>query len=202
MEIASFLSADQRVFLSDSEGYIVSVTGECRLSQVCGVILEVGALWSEAQQGTNAIGLVLNEKKPCQVIGVEHYFKAYHGLAGAAAPILSPEGACYGILGVVGSKDVSHPHTLGMVAAARSSNQPTRVGAHNRTAHSVVQAMSDGLIAIDNDGIITHMNHVAGRIFGLKPMACGRRAGKYLGITPLLQAIKTGRKVSMIENLL
>ncbi len=195
--IASFVSANRQVFLGDSEGYLISVTGESRLSQLSCVPLEVGTLWSEEQHGTNAISLVLSERKPCQVIGDEHYLKAYHDLAGAAAPISSPEGAFFGILGVVGSKDASHPHTLGMVAAAAAAiENQLELERTTEQLYSVVQAMSDGLVAINNDGIITHMNHVAGRIFGLKPMACiGQRADEiFRESLPLLQAIKTGRE--------
>jgi PAS domain S-box-containing protein len=195
--IAAFVSSNWPVFLSDSKGYVVSVTGESELPQVPAVTLEAGTLWSEQQQGTNAISLVLDDKKPCQVIGTEHYLKAYHGLAGAAAPILSSEGAFLGILGVVGPKDAFHPHTLGMIVASSAAiENQLELERATEQLYSVVQAMSDGLIAVNNDGVITHMNHVAGRIFGLKPMACiGRRADEiFRDSIPLLQVIKTGRE--------
>jgi PAS domain S-box-containing protein len=195
--IASFVSSDLAVFLSDSEGCMVSIIGEARLSLLPPVTLEVGTVWSEQQQGTNAVSLVLDEKKPCQITGVEHYLKAYHGLAGAAAPILSSEGAFLGILGVVGPKEAFHMHTLGMVVASSAAiENQLELERTTEQLYSVVQAMSDGLIAIDNDGIITHMNHVAGRIFGLKPMACiGQRADEiFRDSLPLLQVIKCARE--------
>jgi len=166
---------------------VVSATGESGQSPISTATLEIGTLWSEQHQGTNAISLVIDEKKPCQVIGHEHYLKAYHHLAGAAAPIFSPERIFLGILGIVGPKDAFHVHTLGMVvASAAAIENQLELERTTEQLYSVVQAMSDGLIAIDTDGIITHMNHVAGRIFGLKPMACiGQRARRDIsGLTP------------------
>lgn len=195
--ISSFVSSEWPVFLGDSKGCVVSAIGESGLSPISTATLEVGTLWSEQHQGTNAISLVIDEKTPCQVIGNEHYLKAYHHLAGAAAPIFSPEGVFLGILGIVGPKDAFHVHTLGMVvASAAAIENQLELERTTEQLYSVVQAMSDGLIAIDNDGIITHMNHVAGRIFGLKPMACiGQRADEiFRDSLPLLQVIKTARE--------
>ncbi len=195
--ISSFVSSEWPVFLGDSKGCVVSAIGESGLSPISTATLEVGTLWSEQHQGTNAISLVIDEKTPCQVIGHEHYLKAYHHLAGAAAPIFSPEGVFLGILGIVGPKDAFHVHTLGMVvASAAAIENQLELERTTEQLYSVVQAMSDGLIAIDNDGIITHMNHVAGRIFGLKPMACiGQRADEiFRDSLPLLQVIKTARE--------
>ena len=195
--IASFVSSGWPVFLGDSKGCVVSATGESGQSPISTATLEIGTLWSEQHQGTNAISLVIDEKKPCQVIGHEHYLKAYHHLAGAAAPIFSPERIFLGILGIVGPKDAFHVHTLGMVvASAAAIENQLELERTTEQLYSVVQAMSDGLIAIDTDGIITHMNHVAGRIFGLKPMACiGQRADEiFRDSLPLLQVIKTARE--------
>jgi len=195
--IASFVSADCPVFLSDSGGCVVSATNLSRQSPVSAAILEIGTLWGEHHQGTNAISLVIDEKKPCQVIGHEHYLRAYHHLAGAAAPIFSPEQVFLGILGIVGPKDAFHEHSLGMVvASAAAIENQLELERTTEQLYSVVQAMSDGLIAIDADGVITHMNHVAGRIFGLKPAACinQRVDDIFRESLPLLQVIKTARE--------
>lgn len=58
-----------------------------------------GAHWDEKSAGTNAVGLVLTEKRPVTVFSSEHYLSSVHDWVCYAAPIIHPKTRdCVGIL--------------------------------------------------------------------------------------------------------
>ncbi|HBK60794.1 MAG TPA: hypothetical protein DDZ84_08390, partial [Firmicutes bacterium] len=158
-EMLSFVSPGFRVFLSDSHGCILASRASEPPDDLGPINVGPGTLWGEEHQGTNAIGLAIREGVPCTVNAAEHYFAAYRSLSGAATPIVSPEGEFLGAIGMLGASQACHPHTLGMIVAASAAieNQMKLERAANQL-YSVIQSISDGLIAVDNDGFITHMN--------------------------------------------
>src|SRR5205809_8058681 len=87
--------------------------------------LSIGAYWREEEQGSNALALALQEAFPIQLEGAMHYRAALHTLYTSAAPVYDLLGRVVGVLGVIGRDAHSHPHTLGMMAAAAQavSNQ-------------------------------------------------------------------------------
>ncbi|MCS7282344.1 MAG: sigma 54-interacting transcriptional regulator [Anaerolineae bacterium] len=133
--------------------------------------------------GTNAAALALNERMPVQVVGPEHFFKSLHRLTGAAAPIHDPWGRIAGVIGIVTRDQNSHPHTLGIVmAAARAVENQLQadfslVQAHRHLAElkASLQALQGGIIFLDANGLVTHINSRAGEILGVSPGAAPGR---------------------------
>ncbi|MDQ5988141.1 MAG: Acetoin dehydrogenase operon transcriptional activator AcoR [Syntrophus sp. SKADARSKE-3] len=164
------------VGLFDRKGYILEIIGDhdiLRLLQKSNVI--AGALWDEANSGTNASGLVVILKKPVQVFGCQHYNRHYHQETASGAPIFNPQGEFIGGISLTGRYYRANPHTLGMtVAAAHAIENELRIReafAENELAFSfqktVIGSIPEALITIDNKGCITLLNDNARKLLYL-----------------------------------
>lgn len=80
-----------------------------------------GAYMGEEYIGTNGMGTCIQEGRPLQVSGEEHYIKIFHQWTCSGAPIRNNEGEIIGCVDLTGDKELVNPHTLGMVAAAANA---------------------------------------------------------------------------------
>ncbi|KNZ42176.1 hypothetical protein AKG39_07895 [Acetobacterium bakii] len=134
--------------------------------------LVCGSIWNESMAGTNATGLSLDLRQPIQVIGAEHYYECYHDLTCSAAPIFDENGKLLGTLDMTGPKELAYPHTLGMVvAAAKAITRQLCIAESNRqidlTNHylsTLIDSMSDGVVAVDVKGKIIGINSQGAKI--------------------------------------
>lgn len=161
-----------------------------------------GGNWSEPVKGTNAIGTALYEKKPIQIVAREHFCQPHHFLTCSASPIFDPEGQMVGILDVSGDYKSFNPHTLGMVVAAVSAIE-NQLRLHKTTSklyvsykfsNTLLETISDGILAVDNSGIITQMNSYGGKMLGADPKLS---LGKHIASVAkkpgaILQVLSTG----------
>jgi hypothetical protein len=110
----------QAVILADAEGYIVWVGGQPETAKAARRInLVPGALWSEADCGTNAVGTAIALNHPVQVFSAEHFKRVLHSWSCAAAPIHDAEaGELLGVVALAGSFKRAHPHGFSLVVAA------------------------------------------------------------------------------------
>lgn len=165
------------VMLTDNQGYILEAFGDdATLKNAIGLNFIKGANWTEESVGTNAIGTALVLKRPIQVSGPEHYCCKHHPWTCSATPIFDHEGNVLGILDLSGPSNEAHLHTLGMVVAAgeaireqmqiRQKNRELTLA--NSQLTSIIQSMSDGVIAFDERGIVTQVNPPAEQIIGRK----------------------------------
>lgn len=166
------------VILTDEAGVLLEVLGDKDvIDQTKRVQLCPGGNWSEPSRGTNAIGTALVEKKPVQIYAWEHFCQPHHFLTCSAAPIFDADGLLVGVLDVSGDYRFANPHTLGMVVAAvnaiesqlrvqRMTNQLYRA---YRYSSILLENMSDGLISIDNRGIVTELNARGAELLGVSP---------------------------------
>src|SRR5207247_706269 len=114
------------VVFADDGGCILDRFGDQEMqTELAHLGLSIGASWNEDRQGSNALALALQEAFPIQLEGAMHYRAALHPLYTSAAPVYDLLGRVWGVLGVIGRDAHSHPHTLGMIAAAAQavSNQ-------------------------------------------------------------------------------
>lgn len=161
------------VVLTNEQGYIMEMFGdEDTFNNAMTKDFFQGASWGELQAGTNAIGTALIIQAPIQVSGAEHYCKKHHCLTCSSAPIFNNHGQIIGILNMSGASYSSHLHTLGMVVAAteaimaqldiRRKNQELAL-ANNRLTN-IFNTMSDGVLMVDECGIVNQLNPAAKEI--------------------------------------
>ena len=194
-----------QVVLTDEQGYLLEVLGDNDIvSRTKQVLLCPGGNWSESVKGTNAIGTALVEKRPVQIYAWEHYCQPHHFLTCSAAPIFDPDGELIGILDISGDYRVANAHTLGMVVAAVNAveNQLQLLRATDklymayRYSNALLENMSDGLISINNNGIITEINAKAAEVFGVNQ---ARSKGRHVELVcgsrvPMLKVLSDGEE--------
>ncbi|MDF2633182.1 MAG: sigma54 specific transcriptional regulator with sensor, Fis family [Pelosinus sp.] len=164
------------VALSDERGYIMEMFGdEDTLKNPMTHNFFHGASWGE-EEGTNAIGTALVIKEPLQVSGAEHYCQKHHCLTCSAAPIFDHHGEVLGILDMSGASYTSHLHTLGMVVAAAEAiaaqlviqRKNKELAQANKRLTNIFNAMSDGVVMVDQGGVITQLNPAAKEILNIR----------------------------------
>ncbi len=198
------------VLLADGAGCILDLLGDAPMLEAirergCGA----GVYWSEGRMGTNAIGLVLLEATPIQVVGPEHYFQVYHEFACAAAPIHDVGGRTVGVLAVAGPVSDAHSHTLSTVmAAARAITNQLQTDMYLQEANrrlselrSLFEAISEGVLSWNVNGQITHVNRQAGDILGVVPESVvGRPLGDVLELPEtVLHAVQSNGELKDVE---
>lgn len=158
------------VRLTDADGYVLEYLGEREFVEVYkDMNLYKGYNVMEESIGTNAIGIALVTGRPIQVFGAEHYAKRYHEWTSSACPIKDERGKILGVLSITDSYEKVHPHTLGMVVASGEAIEKQmkidRINLQLKTANrhfsAIIEQFSEGLICIDNAGIITDVNLIA-----------------------------------------
>ncbi len=157
------------VVLCDAQGCILELIGSEEIKEAGkpGNFIP-GAVWSEAASGTNSIGTSLYLGRPIQVRGREHYCLMFHHWCCSAAPIHDAEGKIIGALDISGPLDKVHTHTLGMIVTAVSAietqlklrNALYLIESANNYKNAVMESISEGLMAIDNNCRVTHINRI------------------------------------------
>lgn len=161
------------VSLIDQDGIILESVGDqntCQMAAENNLIQ--GACMSEICSGTNATGLAMFLQRPVQVFAAEHFMTALHTWTCSAGPIRDHAGRITGALSMTGTFEKVHSHTLGMVVAAidaiegqlKVNKALDNLMVITRYQNAIVDSISEGLIAVDQQGIITRLNWAAGRI--------------------------------------
>lgn len=164
------------VVLTDAEGLILHSLGDDDfLRRADKVALRAGAIWTEQQQGTNAIGTTLAEGQATTIHGDQHFLRANQFLACSSVPILDPYGQLLGVLDVTGDCRSHHQHTM---ALARMSAQmienhlfastftaALRIHFHSRA--EFIGTLMEGIAAFRADGTFLSANRSAQFQLGL-----------------------------------
>ncbi|MCJ7813794.1 MAG: sigma 54-interacting transcriptional regulator, partial [Candidatus Atribacteria bacterium] len=167
-----------RVDLVDKDGYFLKIISDMEIveeSKKLGSV--IGANRSELISGTNGIGMALSTGKPIQILGPEHYNIYHHNWTCSAAPINDSSGNIIGVINMSGNYRLLHKHTLGMVVAISNAIESALVtekkvyelSTTNRFLKTIIESINDGLVILDKEGKITHLNSIAGGILGKKP---------------------------------
>jgi len=165
------------VRLTDKDGYVLECIGDKDLGLKYGSLnMYRGCNVKEEVIGTNAIGTALYTGSPVQIIGAEHFCKQYHGWSSSACPIRNDKEEILGILSMTGPCEKVHPHTLGMVVAAAEAienelqlaliNKQLKIA--NEHFYAIMDSISEGLICVNNEGIVTDINLFARKLLSLK----------------------------------
>jgi PAS domain S-box-containing protein len=163
------------VAVFDSSGILLKVIGDSEIREFAATgNFIVGASWAEDVAGTNAVGTSIVLDQPMQVFGREHYCLRSAKWTCSAAPIHGMDRKIIGILDITGPYDKVHSHTLGMaVTAARDAETQLR---HNEILcslelsdnykNTIMDSISEGLLAVDEEGLVTHVNDTAASAIG------------------------------------
>ncbi|HWI54561.1 MAG TPA: sigma-54-dependent Fis family transcriptional regulator [Desulfobacteria bacterium] len=195
------------VILTDEQGCVLKLLGDADIIQNTSILnFHPGSNWSEDVRGTNAIGTVIYERGPLQVCGPEHFCRSLHHLTCSAAPIFNSNNELIGIIDVTGPFRLSHPHTLGMVvsAAAAIRHQLANKVAIDETVsayrklNTIIESMTEGVIAVNSQGVIAHINTLAADLLNTKPDLClGKTAGEIFDDNQVLeQAIRNKGEIN------
>ncbi len=190
--------------LTDDDGVILEMLsgGKLRDAGLEGN-LRVGGMWGEEQAGTGAIGLALRVGLPVQVVGCEHYFEKDHDLTCSAAPIFDHDNRLLGTLCLSGPRQEAHLHTLCLVVVASKAitNQIRIEEGHrqiwlaNEYLRTVINSISDGIVAIDSNGLIKEINSEAANILATDTLyARGKDILEFVGKQPLFKRVVAGGK--------
>ena len=177
--------AQSMVLLTDASGVILHALGDAGfLDRAQQIALAPGALWAEADKGTNAVGTALMTESPTLVHGQEHYLRAMQFLTCSAAPIFDHKGALLGVIDVSGDRRSYHPHTLalaGMSARLIENQWFADKFRHSLRLHFHANAVGlgtlhEGVLALDEDGRVLGANRRAIELLG-HPATHLRREG-------------------------
>ncbi len=159
------------VSLAAADGMLLDALCDTSFGDAAGAAsIRPGAVWSEAQCGTNAIGTAAQTGQAVTVHGGEHFFSRYGGLTCTAVPILGADGKLAGVLDA--SSDCrsrqQHTHALVSMAAAHIENGLFRechrssivIAFHSRV--EFLHTLSAGLLAVNPDGLVLAVNARAG----------------------------------------
>ncbi len=186
------------VVLSDARGLLLHSLGDLDfVSRADRVSLRPGALWHEADRGTNAIGTALAERRAVVIHGAEHYLERNSFLTCAAAPVRAPNGQLRGVLDISGDHRGHHPHTFALVRSAARMIEDRIF--HARHHHDLIVRLhpqpeglggvGEGLLALSSDGWIVGVNAQAQQWLGLDDGLIGactleQATGTRLGLWP------------------
>lgn len=169
-----------------------------------------GVFLHEGHVGSNAFASALVDSSPAQFVGAQHFLSELHGLSTAAAPLFDLAGHTVGAVGVLTTVAGHNPHAVGIaVAAARAIENQMQAdlvtGEANARAtelNATLDAVSEGVLAWDAQGILTHLNAQAGKLLGLKPASVvGRRLAEHITLPEALaHALARGEELNDLET--
>ncbi len=164
-----------RIDLVDANGYILKsiITENNVLENSKKVGSIAGTNRCELVAGTNGIGLSLYLREPVQIFGPEHYNIHYHQWTCASAPIWD-NGSIIGIINISGHYTLMHKHTKGMAGgistaienAIMNEKKIIELTDLNKFLSMLIDSIYDGLIVVDIQNKITHLNSIGAQILG------------------------------------
>lgn len=157
--------------LSDQDGFLLHNIGDEDIMQFGNRMTNVytGAEISEKSVGTSGIGTCVAIQEPVQIWGEEHYYTPHKNFVCSAAPIFNEYGGLIGTFSVSGKPENVNPHTLAMVCSSADAIQKElRMKKYYESIQSIsnqrnfiLQAMDTGLILLNQDQRIIHINDAA-----------------------------------------
>lgn len=168
--LSRLLNAPVGVMLTDHEGVILSYVGDSRFAEVARSSgLREGAVWSEAEQGTNGMGTCLVMRQPVLIQQEEHFLMQNAALTCCGAPILDGRGRLVGALNISGRLQLSAAPTLALVKLA-VQNIENRALLEGYRQHRLLRfhphrefiaTAGEGILAIDDQGRVAAANRGA-----------------------------------------
>jgi len=177
------------VLLADRHARVLVTMGDREILEIASQRKYIAGCVRDAKySGTNAIALALEEGKPIQLTGAEHYNIHYHYWTCSSAPIRDAKGQIIGLITLSGRSIGRHQHTLALVIAAAVTieaqlRERTLIEEDKRLntmLPRIYNSLTDGFIAVDNTLEITHLNSKAVKMLEIENPAAivGQRLDK------------------------
>lgn len=168
------------VILSDAQGVILerrSGNGDVNAFTAAGLV--EGAIWSEAEQGTNGIGTCLFEGKPVVIHRDQHFASRNVDISCMDAPVYDPHGRLAGALDVSSCRDDHGPAMAEMIAALvrdAALKIERDYFCHHFADRRIIlladdAAIGSALLAVDRDDLVVGASRAARARLGLNDAA-------------------------------
>ena len=184
------------IILANADATILALEG--RADELKGSVLQdiaLGACWSEAARGTNALGTALVDARPTLIDCGEHFLDRLSPFSCTSVPIHSPHGELLGVL------DLTREGPLGRVQDSTAllcmavtqiesrvfnATYPDQIVLAFHSRRQYLESAWQGLLALDLTGKILAVSAHACQLLGA-PRAglVGRRCEEFLGIDGL-----------------
>ncbi|PWK07465.1 ATP-binding protein [Tumebacillus permanentifrigoris] len=154
------------VAICDADGILLATRGERLPDELLKQHTTLGMCWSERVFGANAIGTALEENRPLQMVGEDHFLQGLHGMSCAAAPLHDENGQIVGALAIAAYKTEHSPYMLGTVLSIGHAIETAMVlkSEHYRTLllqQKLTETSNHLILITDRDGHILHRNRSA-----------------------------------------
>lgn len=158
------------ITLSDNLGVVLDAVGDREIrNQAMKINFFPGADWCEEIAGTNAIGTVIKQKSPVQILFTEHFCTGWHNWTCVASPIINPiTNELIGVLCISGMWSKFPHHIFGMAhSIARTisleieKNYLNVMLNVNPLLSAALSSVVDGVIIIDNNKQVVKINKKA-----------------------------------------
>ncbi|HEY6897757.1 MAG TPA: sigma-54-dependent Fis family transcriptional regulator [Rhodocyclaceae bacterium] len=162
------------VLLADNSGTLLRSVGDPDfVDRASRIALMPGAVWTEAEMGTNAVGVALLEQRPAAVFGDQHFLQRNQFLTCLSTPVRGPGGGLVGILDISSDARVSLVHAQALLLSAAELIENRLIETMTDAAvvirfHPMREALGtplEGLIAFHSNGTM---------------LACNTRARQFL----------------------
>lgn len=164
---------DISIFLINNSGLIVKELHDDVTDNLYS-FLKVGRVISEESFGTIAPICTIETRKPMTLNGHQHFLKEFSSFSCASAPIFNGQGDVLGALDITSKKAISTGNWLQHLLYQsykfendfiRQSENVSHILYFQNTPDLLIGAYA-GVIAFDQNGLITHMNQVASQLTG------------------------------------
>ncbi len=170
------------VLLTDAHGVVIdSVANEAERPEFQRAGLWLGAVWDEAIEGTNGVGLCLVERQALTIRRDEHFLGQHASLTCSASPVFDPAGGLLAVLNVSSAREdlsrQSRFHTMALTNLSAKLIESCFFLQHCEGNYLLrfhaqpeyIGLLSEGLLAFDGGGQITAVNET-----GLNLLATSR----------------------------
>jgi transcriptional regulator of acetoin/glycerol metabolism len=161
---------ESAVVLTDTQGVILHMVSSQAFERVAQPLgLEVGAVWSEAEAGTNGMGTCAAEGRPVVVQQNDHFLSQFTALTCSAVPIFDPEGRMTAVLDVSSRSTQAQQHLLVLLGMTARMIENRLMDRRFRDAHPIqfhsrpefVYTLHEGKLVVDDAGRILAANRSA-----------------------------------------
>ena len=162
--------AESAVVLTDIDGVILHMVSSPEFAEeVAPLGFHVGAVWSEAEVGTNGMGTCLAAATPVAVRQEDHFFTQFTGLTCSAVPIHDPAGRMCAVIDVTSRSSLMQQHLLVLLDMTAQTIENRLIDLRFRDAHPLhfhsrpefVYTLHEGKLAVDAQGRIEAANRSA-----------------------------------------